>query len=94
MLVMVSFVERSFFTVTLPAALFLPRSSLPNARLVGAETSIIPSPERLILWVAPAAIVRVPLRVPVCAGVKVTEIVQLALGASVAGLRGQLFVSA
>jgi len=41
-----------------------------------------------------SATVRVPLRVPRAPGVKVIEIVQLAAAASVAGLIGQLSVSA
>ena len=82
-------------TVTVLEPLFFPVTSFPKARVEGvAETSTIPVPLRLTFCVPLSVTVSTPLREPSAEGVSVTEISQLALGARVAGLIGQLVVSA
>src|SRR5213592_4126742 len=59
----------------------------------GGGSGFIPIPERLTLCGLPEALsatVRLALRLPVAAGVKVTLMVQLELGPSVDGYMGQL----
>ena len=82
--------------VTGCAELVVPTGRLPKARLAGERLTtgavLVPVPERLTVWGLPAALsemLRVPLRVPVAVGVKVTLIVQLAPAAT---LVPQLFV--
>ena len=61
----------------------------------GGGSGFIPIPERLTLCGLPEALsatVRLALRLPVAAGVKVTLMVQLELGPSVDGYMGQLLV--
>jgi hypothetical protein len=54
-----------------------------------------PVPDRAAVWglvLALSTMVRVPVRVPMVVGVKVTEIVHVAPAASVFGVRGQVEV--
>jgi hypothetical protein len=71
-------------SVTVRAALEVPTNWFPKETLVveSLTVGIAPLPERLTLWRVVRALsemVRVPLRVPVAVGLKVTLIVQLAL---------------
>ncbi len=68
---------------------------MAKVRLVGLRVTdgAVPVPVRLTVWLPPGAlseITRLPVRVPVAVGVKVTETEQVADGLSVAG---QLLVS-
>jgi hypothetical protein len=72
----------------LKAALF----TLPKFRLVGLNSTTVPVPVRFTVCGLPAAlsvIDNVPVRVPLCVGLKVTLMVQLA---SAARLEPQVFV--
>jgi hypothetical protein len=71
-----------FFKVTVCVALVVRVGWFPNETLAGERltTGAAPVPVRLTLWGLPEALsemLRVPLRVPVALGVKVTLIVQL-----------------
>lgn len=82
--------------VTDCGALMVPTACPAKLRLEGADvTGIIPVPVRLTVGLTSAlsAIVSVALRVPATEGVKKTETVQLAPGASLLGASGQLLES-
>ena len=69
--------------VTLWAALVVPTNWLANVRFAGDSpaAAAIPLPLRVTVWGLPLALSvtdRIPLRVPVAAGVKLTLILQLA----------------
>jgi len=69
--------------VTLIGALVVPTGILPKFKLVGARftAGATPVPVNAAFWGLPLALSvtdRVPLRVPVAAGVKLTLILQLA----------------
>lgn len=71
-----------FVRVTVWAALVVPTGTLPKFKLVGESdtTGCVPTPVRDTvcgLLFALSVMVRVPFRVPMVPGVKVTEIVQL-----------------
>ena len=69
-----------------------PLFTLPKRRLVGLNSTTVPVPVRLTVCGLPAAlsvIDNVPVRVPLCVGLKVTLMVQLA---SAARLGPQVFV--
>jgi hypothetical protein len=69
-----------------------PLFTLPKLRLVGLNSTTVPVPVRLTVWGLPAAlslIDNVPVRVPLCVGLKVTLMVQFA---SAARLEPQVFV--
>jgi hypothetical protein len=79
-----------FWSVELWAALVVPVSCEPKVRLVGVRVTAgaVPVPVRATLCGLPAAssvTVMPALRLPAAVGEKVTEIVQLALAASVVG---------
>lgn len=89
-----------FVRVTPCAALVVPTSCEPKLSLDGARltagASGTPLPDRLTLCGLPVALSATcteAVRVPAAVGLKVTEIVQLAFTASVAGEWGQLSVS-
>lgn len=66
--------------------------ALPKPRLAGLNSTTVPVPVRLTVCGLPAAlsvIDNVPIRVPLCAGLKVTLMVQLV---SAARLEPQVFV--
>ena len=66
--------------------------TLPKLRLVGLNSTTVPEPVRLTVCGLPAAlsvIDKVPVRGPLCVGLKVTLMVQLA---SAARLEPQVFV--
>src|SRR5439155_1159085 len=101
MLLIVSGAVPEFVSVTVFAALVVPTCCEPNARLVGeigrASGGARPVPDGLAVCGLPDAsslICTLALRAPLAAGVNVTEIAQLALAASVAGLAGQSLVCA
>jgi len=83
MLLMVSVALPVLVSVTGCEALVVPTLTLLKVRLVGERVTagaVVPTPVRLTVCGLPAAlsvIETVPLMVPVCAGVMVTEIVQL-----------------
>src|SRR5215216_5451786 len=86
-----------FVNVTFWAGLVVPTRWLPKARLVGAKVTAgagaTPVPVSASVCGVPGAlslIVTLAVRLPAAVGEKVTEIVQLAPGAIVAGLSGQL----
>ena len=93
MLVMPSAVPWELVRVTACAALVVPTFWLLNVSEVGERLgSAVPVPERLAVWgllLASSVTVKVPLRVPVAVGAKVTLIVQFAPAAT---LLPQLFV--
>src|SRR5215203_3447481 len=86
-----------FVRVTLCAGLVVPISRLPKPRLVGEKVTAGPGATPVPLSAtacglpgALSLIVTEAVRVPAAVGLKVAEIVQLAPGASVLGLSGQL----
>jgi hypothetical protein len=87
----------TFLRVMVFAELLLPRVTLPKLMLPGDKfTGWAPVPLRLIVCGLPLALSAMLielLKVPGLVGLKVTPIVQCAVGASDAGDRGQLSVS-
>jgi len=86
-----------FVRVTLCAGLVVPISRLPKPRLVGEKVTAGPGATPVPLSAtacglpgALSLIATEAVRVPAAVGLKVAEIVQLAPGASVLGLSGQL----
>ena len=97
MLVMVSAAPLGFESVTALAVLVMPTLWLPKSGTGEGERlgEAIPVPDTPAVWgllLALSVTVKVELRAPVAAGVKVTLMVQVALAAKVEGLRGQLSV--
>jgi hypothetical protein len=97
MLLMVSGALPVLVSVTARNALVVPRIWLPKdnevgVRLTAGAVPVPVSPTECGLPVALSFTVRVAERAPVAFGVNVTEIVQLAPAASVAGLSGQVEV--
>jgi hypothetical protein len=84
--VMVTAVGCLLLTVTVFAALVVVTAWLPNARVVGLTltgTTPLPVNETVCgLLLAMSVIVKVPVRLPVVAGVKITLIVQFVPAAS------------
>ncbi len=74
------------------ATIWLPKLTLVAPRVTAGAT---PVPLSVTVWGLPGSVsatVTAPLRSPVAVGVKVTLMLQLAAGARVAGLTGQLLV--
>jgi len=101
MSVIVSGAVPVFFTVELWTALLVPTCCDPKLRLEGvsvtAGAGAVPVPLSATLCglpVASSATWMLAVRVPAALGVNVVEIVQVALTASVAGLRGHVLVCA
>src|SRR6266699_4813635 len=96
MLVMVNAAPLGFESVTAWAALVAPTFWFPKDSELGERLGgAIPVPETPAVWgllLALSVTVRIALREPVAAGVKVTLMVQVPLAARVEGLRGQLLV--
>lgn len=96
MLVMVRVALPVLVSVTVCAALVVPTLTLLKVKLAGKSWTagaVVPMPVRLTVWGLPGALSvtdRVPLIVPDPEGVKVTEMVQLALTGT---LDPQVFVS-
>ena len=91
MLLMLSVVLPVLLSVVV-SVLELALFTLPKPRLVGLNSTTVPVPVRLTVCGLPAAlsvIDNVPVRVPLCVGLKVTLMVQLA---SAARLEPQVFV--
>jgi len=91
MLLMLSAVLPVLLSVVV-SALESPLFTLPKRRLAGLNSTTVPVPVRLTVCGLPAAlsvIDNVPVRVPLCVGLKVTLMVQLA---SAARLGPQVFV--
>src|SRR5439155_11774640 len=84
-----------FDSVTVLGGLVVFTFCLLKVRLVGDRVAVEPTPvpETPAVWgllLALSVTVRIALREPVAAGVKVTLIMQVALAAKVEGLRGQI----
>src|SRR5437870_1325593 len=97
MLLMVRGALPVFDSVTVLGGLVVFTFCLLKLRLVGDRVAVEPTPvpDTPAVWgllLALSVTVKIALRAPVAAGVKVTLMVQVPLAAKVEGLRGQLLV--